>query len=130
MANDPHTAIAGAQALLLFAHGSSEPAWAEPFIKLQSVIRQRDPARVVELAFLERMKPSFDEAVASLHAKGIRQITVAPIFLAIGGHMRSDLPKLIDAARLRTGIEFRVLPALGEVDSLIDAIATWVIAES
>ncbi len=115
------------QALLLFAHGSSEPGWAEPFVRLQSVIRQRDPGQIVELAFLERMKPSFNEAVKAFHARGVRQVTIAPIFLAIGGHMRKDLPKLIDDAQQQTGIEFRVLPAIGEVDSLLDAIANWVL---
>ena len=121
---------AQSQALLLFAHGSSDAAWSEPFLELQSVIRQRDPGRIVELAFLERMNPSFDEAVAALHAKGIRQITVAPLFLAIGGHMRKDLPELINVAQQRTGIEFRVLPALGEVATLIESIAAWVISAS
>lgn len=118
------------QALLLFAHGSADPKWAEPFVRLQAVIRQRDPVRVVELAYLERMTPSFDEAVAALHARGIGQITVAPLFLALGGHMRKDLPKLVTAAQQRTGIEFLVLPALGEVDALIDSIATWVVDAS
>lgn len=122
------TTNARTQALLLFAHGSSDPGWAEPFVRLQSVIRQRDPGQLVELAFLERMTPSFDEAVEALHAKGIQKITIAPIFLAIGGHMRNDLPKLIEGAQRRTGIEFRVLPAIGEVDSLLNAIAIWVLA--
>jgi sirohydrochlorin cobaltochelatase len=113
-------------ALLLFAHGSSDPGWADPFLKLQSNIQQRDPTQIVRLAFLERMQPSFDDAVDALHAGGIKQVTVAPIFLALGGHMKKDLPELIVAAKARTGIEFRVLPALGEVDELIDSMANWV----
>ena len=113
-------------ALLLFAHGSADAGWAAPFVKLQSVIRRRDPERIVELAFLERMEPAFDAAVDALYARGIRRITVAPIFLALGGHMRNDLPKLVGTAQQRTGIAFQVLPALGEVDSLIAAIADWV----
>ena len=122
----PSTPIAKSHALLLFAHGSSDPGWATPFEKLQSAIRARDPRQIVELAYLERMNPSFDEAVDALKANHISSITVAPIFLALGGHMRKDLPMLIDAAKVRTGIDFRVLPALGEVDSLIDSIAIWV----
>lgn len=113
-------------ALLLFAHGSSDPGWVEPFIKLKAAVQAKEPGRKVELAFLERMQPSFDETVTALHAQGVRHITVAPIFLAIGGHMRKDLPKLIEETQSRTGIEFRILPALGEVDSLITAIADWV----
>ena len=119
-----------AYALLLFAHGSADPGWAAPFLKLQSAIRQRDPGQIVELAFLERMKPTFDDAVNALHAGGIRHITVAPIFLALGGHLRKDLPALISAAQQRTGIEFRVLPALGEADAMIESIAAWVLSAS
>lgn len=122
----PPSPTAKPDALLLFAHGSSDPVWAEPFVKLQSVVRQRDPQQIVELAFLERMDPSFDDAVSALYERGVRQITVAPLFLAIGGHMRKDLPLLIDAAKDRTGISFRVLPALGEVDTLVESIASWV----
>ena len=113
-------------ALLLFAHGSSDPGWAEPFKKLMAAVQTREPDRLVELAFLERMSPSFEDTVAKLHQRGVTEITVAPIFLAIGGHMRKDLPKLIEDTQRDTGIEFRVLPALGEVDVLLSAIADWV----
>ena len=113
-------------ALLLFAHGSADPGWATPFMNLLMAMRERRPRKIVELAYLERMRPDFDGAVDALHARGIRHITVAPIFLAIGGHMKKDLPVLIESAGKRTGIEFHVLPALGEVDTLIDSIANWV----
>ena len=115
-------------ALLLFAHGSSDPGWAAPFVKLKTAIQARDASRIVELAFLERMQPSFDEAVAILQQQGLSEITVAPIFLAIGGHMRKDLPALIETTHKRTGIAFRVLPALGESGEMIEFIATWVLA--
>jgi len=113
-------------ALLLFAHGSSDPGWAKPFVRLRAAIQARDPARRVELAYLERMQPSFDEVVNALHAEGVTEITVAPIFLALGGHLRNDLPNMIAATRQRTAIRFRVLPALGESEALIHAIADWV----
>lgn len=113
------------RALLLFAHGSSDPGWAAPFRRLQAAVQAREPGRMVELAFLERMEPSFDECVNILHQRGVREVMVAPIFLALGGHMRKDLPALVTAARERTGMRFRVLPALGEIDALIDAIADW-----
>ncbi len=117
-------------ALLLFAHGSSDPGWAAPFIKLKAAVQSIETDRIVELAFLERMQPSFDEAVSTLHERGVNAITVAPIFLAIGGHMRKDLPKLIEDTQLRTGIAFRVLPALGESDAMIEFIAAWVLRAS
>ena len=120
------TSSARLSALLLFAHGSSDPGWAAPFNKLKAAIEAREPDRVVELAYLERMQPSFDDAIAKMQLLGTKEITIAPIFLAIGGHMRKDLPKLIEDTQLRTGIVFKVLPALGEADVLIGAIADWV----
>lgn len=119
-------APAPTSALLLFAHGSSDPAWAEPFIKLKAAVQAREPGQKVELAFLERMAPSFEVVVDDLHRQGIRRVTVAPIFLGIGGHMRKDLPRLIGEAQDRTAIEFNVLPAVGEVDLIIGAMADWV----
>ena len=91
-------------ALLLSAHGSADPGWATPFMNLLMAMRERRPGKIVELAYLERMRPDFDGAVDALHARGIRHITVAPIFLAIGGHMKKDLPVLIESAGKRTGI--------------------------
>ena len=88
-------------ALLLFAHGSSDPGWAAPFVKLKVAIQAREPDKIVALAFLERMEPSFDDAVTALQKQAVKQITVAPIFLAIGGHMRNDLPKLIEETQSR-----------------------------
>ena len=117
-------------ALLLFAHGSSDPGWAAPFVKLKVAIQAREPDKIVALAFLERMEPSFDDAVTALQKQAVKQITVAPIFLAIGGHMRNDLPKLIEETQARTGISFRVLPTLGEADALIAAIADWVLSSA
>ena len=115
-------------ALLLFAHGSSDPGWAAPFIKLKTAIQSREPGQIVELAFLERMQPSFDEAVAILQKQGVVEIIVAPILLAIGGHMRKDLPALIETTHQRTGIAFHVLPALGESETMIEFIAAWVLS--
>jgi sirohydrochlorin cobaltochelatase len=112
-------------ALLLFAHGSSDPGWATPIERLVEKVSQRCPKRIVRLAYLERMQPDFDSAVDALQRTGVHHIDIAPIFIALGGHLRKDLPALIDAASARTGMSFTVAPALGEVDSLLDAIADW-----
>jgi sirohydrochlorin cobaltochelatase len=114
-------------ALLLFAHGSSDPAWAKPFERIRDAVTQASPERAVALAYLERMSPGFDEAVAALVEQGIREVVVAPLFLAPGGHVRSDLPALIAAAAARHGIAIRALASLGESPDIIDAIATWAI---
>jgi len=50
---------------------------------------------------------------------------------APGGHVRRDLPQMIDAVRARyPGVTVRVLATLGEADPLLDAIAAWIADES
>ncbi len=77
----------------------------------------------VELAYLERMSPTLEDAVATIVRDGIWEITVAPLFLGVGGHMRNDFPGLIEAAKKQSGANIRVLPTLGEAPEITEAIA-------
>jgi sirohydrochlorin cobaltochelatase len=107
--------------IILFAHGSREPEWARPFERIAARLRREF---LVELAYLERMKPSMEEAVASLVSKGAKRVRIVPVFLGEGGHVREDLPKLAAAARARhAGIEIVLEQAIGERQEVTDAIA-------
>lgn len=118
--------MAATTALVLFAHGARDPRWAEPFRRIQAALRERRPGFAVELAFLELMQPPLADTMAALIAAGHRAIAVAPLFMAQGGHLRNDLPKLLDGVRAaHPGVELRLLPAIGEVDAVLLAIADW-----
>jgi len=115
-------------ALVLFAHGARDPQWAEPFKRIQAAVRARRSGAVVELAFLELMQPALADAINKLVADGHRRITVAPLFMAQGGHLRNDLPKLLDSIRAaHAGVEISVLPAVGDVETILNAIAEWLV---
>ena len=86
--------------------------------------------QAVELAYLERMSPSMDEAVAKLTAQGITQITVIPLFLAVGGHMRNDLPMIVKEIEQKYAVSISVKPTIGESADMITVLADWAIAES
>ena len=117
------------RAIILFAHGARDPQWARPFQAIHQAMQARLPGVAVELAFLEIMTPALAEAVSGLVAAGHRHITVAPLFMAQGGHLKNDLPKLLDAMRARHhGAEITLLPAIGEVPVILDAIADWLVA--
>ncbi len=47
------------------------------------------------------MAPTLEEAIAALVAQGVPAITVFPLFLAQGGHLKQDLPRLLEAIRAR-----------------------------
>jgi sirohydrochlorin cobaltochelatase len=49
---------------------------------------------------------------------------VLPLFLGAGGHVRKDLPVLLDALRAaHPGVTFELNTAVGEVDTVIQAMA-------
>lgn len=107
--------------IVLFAHGSREPGWAKPF---ESIARQLAGEFLVELAYLEIMKPTLEKAVASLAARGAQRVRIIPLFLGAGGHVREDLPKLVQAARERhAGVEIVLERTIGERAEITDAIA-------
>ena len=116
-------------AIILFAHGARDPQWAQPFRKIQRSIIKKKPGTAVELAFLEIMEPTLFDAVAGLVKAGHKRITVAPLFMAQGGHLKNDLPKILDAIRAEhRGAEITLLPAIGDVDAILDAVSDWLIS--
>ena len=110
-------------ALVLFAHGARDPEWAIPFRKIRQRVSARCPALTVELAFLELKPPALDEVLERLAANGHAKITIAPLFMAQGGHLKQDLPRLLDALRARyPQLVLDLLPAIGEVDPMLEAV--------
>ena len=110
--------------LILFAHGARDPRWAAPFEAVAAQVRARAPDAPVRLAFLEFMTPSLPEADAELVAAGCRAVAVLPMFLGAGGHVRKDLPLLLDALRAaHPGVDFSLHTAVGEQDSVMAAMA-------
>jgi len=116
-------------AIVLFAHGSRDPDWAAPLERLASRLRAARPDARVALAYLESTPPTLPDAVAALVADGARAIAVVPAFLAPGGHVRGDLPAMVERLRgQHPGARFRVLPTIGEAEEAIAAIAAWIAA--
>jgi sirohydrochlorin cobaltochelatase len=115
--------------LLLFAHGARDPRWAEPFDAVAQRIRDRAPLVRVELAFLEFMTPALADAGDALAAAGCTEVDVVPLFLGAGGHVRRDLPDLLNTlAERHPGVVWQLRPAIGEMDSVIDAMALAALA--
>jgi sirohydrochlorin cobaltochelatase len=117
-------------ALVLFAHGARDVQWSEPFRAMQKAVADRRRDLTVELAFLEIMEPSLGDCVARLAGDGHQRIVVAPLFLAQGGHLKKDLPRLLKELEAKhPAAAISVLPPIGEVTELLDAITDW-LAES
>ncbi|HKX95755.1 MAG TPA: CbiX/SirB N-terminal domain-containing protein [Methylibium sp.] len=110
--------------LLLFAHGARDPNWARPFHAVADCVRTQRPDAEVRLAFLELMSPDLATAGAELAAAGCDAITVVPLFLGAGGHVRKDLPALAAALEAaHPGLHVTLAPAVGEHPQVIAALA-------
>ena len=110
--------------VILFAHGARDPRWSEPFERLAGRLGRQGSDLAVSLAFLEFMTPNLESASRLLVEQGCRSITIVPVFLGVGGHVRRDVPALVDRiAAEHPDVEVRVAPSIGDDDTVLDAIA-------
>jgi sirohydrochlorin cobaltochelatase len=115
--------------LLLFAHGARDPRWALPFEDVARRIRTHAPTVAVELSFLEFMAPTLREGGERLAAAGCTRVDVVPLFLGAGGHVRKDLPALLEElAAAHPAVQWQLQAAIGEVDSVVEAMALAALA--
>jgi len=110
--------------LILFAHGARDPRWADPFERLRHKVEMVRPDLAVAVAYLELMAPDFGTATAHLVAAGCTHLRVVPVFLGQGGHVRRDLPELINQIGARhSGLVIDLAPPVGENDRVLEQMA-------
>jgi sirohydrochlorin cobaltochelatase len=118
------------RALILFAHGARDPRWAEPFQRLQEIVRTQAPDARVALAFLELMSPRLPELVLQLQQEGCGEMTVVPVFFGQGGHVLRDLPAMVEQlTQDHPGLQLKVAPAVGEDPDVLNAIARYCVGQ-
>ncbi|WP_227816641.1 sirohydrochlorin chelatase [Nitrogeniibacter aestuarii] len=126
MSSNEQTGRAG---IVLFGHGARDPEWAGPMKRMAARIEETAPGTPVALAFMEFMSPTLDEAVDRLVRDGAGQIRIVPVFLAQGGHLKRDVPLLVDQARARhPDVGMTLVTAAGEAEPVVNAIAEYALA--
>jgi len=111
--------------IILLAHGSPDPLWKEPFESLYQQVSQVYGDKNVSLAYMELTSPSLEDIVAGLN-NDLRTVAVLPLFLAVGRHLRHDVPAQIDVLQ-RANLQIELLPPIGD-DSLVKQAMQTVIA--
>jgi sirohydrochlorin cobaltochelatase len=115
-----------ASALILFAHGARDPAWAVPFENVLARVQSQAPERAPMLAYLELMAPDLPTAIAMQVERGFEAVRIVPLFLGPGGHLRHDLPRIVDAERARhPQVVIELAGPAGEDASVIEALARY-----
>lgn len=109
--------------LILFAHGSRDPAWGASLHALARELAAQDPTLQVRCAFLELQAPDLASVVAEL-APQVQHLWVCPVFWAANGHVRRDLPALLDEARrAHPRLQLELLPALSDLPGMLPFLA-------
>lgn len=128
---DREPLMPAATGLALLAHGARDPLWVQPFEGIRARVLAQAPQTPVELAFLEFNAPDLATAIDRLVGAHCTQVIVVPVFLGQGGHVRKDVPRLVDEARARHGgVQIALAASIGEQTAVLDAIATCCIAQT
>lgn len=91
------------------------------------MLSERMPDALIENAFLEHLTPTLEEAASGLVSRGASELSVVPVFMAQGGHLREDLPKRVEAiAAQHPDVPVRIAPPIGEVDTILASITGWI----
>ena len=114
------------ESIVLFAHGARDPDWALPAQRVAAEVRRLRPEAEVIVAFLEFMEPNLADAVDAAARAGAELVRVVPLFLAQGGHLKRDVPALVEAARLKhPDCRIELVSAVGEDDGVVRAMAVY-----
>jgi len=125
------------QGVILFAHGSRDPLWRVPMESVAARVAARTGALgadgnvVARCAYLELTAPDLPTVAAELASQGVQAVTIVPMFLGAGRHVREDLPALVDDLRAaHPGVAWQLQRPVGENERLLDLLADIALAPS
>lgn len=110
--------------LLLVGHGTREPAGVEQFHDFVGRVQELAPQLDVTGGFIELADPPITDAVASLAARGHRDIVAVPLVLVAASHSKGDVPAALLREQVRMpGLSFRYGRPLGVHPTVVSLLA-------
>jgi sirohydrochlorin cobaltochelatase len=88
-------------ALLIAGHGSRDTEGIAEFLQLARHFAAHSPDLPLEIAFLEFARPTIQEGIDRLAARGMKRIVVLPGVLMAAGHAKNDMASEVRLARQR-----------------------------
>jgi sirohydrochlorin cobaltochelatase len=110
--------------IILLGHGSRDPLWRQPMEAVAARLALLRPGLPVRCAYIELEPPTLADAVRQLAATGVTNVSITPMFLGSGKHVREDLPVLLRALEQEhPALEFSLRPAVGDDPRVLDLLA-------
>ena len=82
--------------IILLAHGSRREVANNVLPQLASMIQEDRSFGKVDSAFLQFTSPSLETALEEHIKEGVKNITVVPVFLFNGIHLKEDIPEILE----------------------------------
>lgn len=112
------------KAIVLFAHGSPDPDWHTHIRSVETRILNSTTGIEVCSAYLGHTEPDLKQAISYLADKNITHVTITPLFLGVGKHLKEDLPTLANEVQMSfPSIKISIQPPIGEHPQLIELMA-------
>jgi sirohydrochlorin cobaltochelatase len=110
----------GKTAIVLIGHGSRNPQGNDEFLAFCDRLAARHPERIFVPCFIEFHDVLVAEGVDRAVALGARRVVAVPVILLAAGHVKLEIPGILDEARARhPGVEIVYARNIGVCDATV-----------
>jgi sirohydrochlorin cobaltochelatase len=107
-------------AILLIGHGSRNPAGNDEFLAFCERLAARHPERAYVPCFIEFHDVLVPDGIDRAVALGATRIVAVPVILLAAGHVKVEIPELLEEGRKRhPGVEIRYGRNIGVCDATV-----------
>jgi cobalt transport protein ATP-binding subunit len=111
------------RAMLVVGHGSRDADGVDEFWTLAGAIRTAAGELLTSFGFIELARPSVEEAIDDLVARGATDIVSVPLVLLAAGHLKNDGPAALARARQRhPQVRFTLARDLGIEPNVLEVV--------
>ncbi len=108
-------------AMLLIGHGSRSSQANAGVYELAERVAERLPNEIIEVAFMEVSKPSIQDVCKKLVDSGVTHIVALPVMLMAAGHVKNDLPCIVQNIENSLSVSIQFIPGLSITENVIAA---------
>jgi len=111
------------EAFVLLGHGSRRPEANQEILDIAEQVKARAGDGIYRASFFQFGEPGLVETIQQLARAGVEKITVVPLLLVTGNHIKVDLPEILKEQQRRyPGIKFMLAPHLGPDPRIADIV--------
>lgn len=107
--------------VMICGHGSRDPEACAQFARVAGKIAEKLPDWPVEMGYLEFARPVIREGLDRLRACGVDRVLAVPGMLFAAGHVKNDVPSVLNAYAAEHGIRIEMGRDLGIDPLLLEA---------